>query len=143
MYVYAIYCAFVRSWWMVHITLYWRSIKFISLLREYEANAIKINVMCCNSRSDLHNVSFILKIPIFSELYLRSRIYMVHCFFSKNILILGVIQENNLGVGRSESSKPSQCKVSYVQLGGLASAVSCPSQGSFGAEPPYKNCLAF
>ena len=41
----------------------------IILLREYKINTITRNVMRCNNRDDLLNLSFILKIPIFSEVY--------------------------------------------------------------------------
>ena len=94
-----------------------------------------------NSRDELLYLNFILKIPIFSEMYLPSRTYMVQHLFSENrqwVLTLGLIQENNLGIGRGGSSKPNPSEVSEVQLVGLGGAVSCPSQGCFGAEPPYK-----
>ena len=53
----------------------------ISLLRECETSTITRNAMRCNNCDDLLNLSFILKIPIFSEVYLPSRTYMVQHFF--------------------------------------------------------------
>ena len=94
-----------------------------------------------NNRDDLLYLNLMLNIPVFSEMYLPSRTCMVQRLFSENrqwVLTQGVIQENNLGVGRDESSKPNPSEVSEVQLVGLGGAVSCPSQGCFGAEPPYK-----
>ena len=94
----------------------------INFLREYETNTITRNAIRCNNRNDLLNLSFILKFPIFSEVSLPSRTYMVQRFFCKNrqwVLTQGVIQKNNLGVGRSESSKANPSEVSRVQLGGL------------------------
>ena len=64
--------------------------------------------MRCHNRDDLLNLSFILKIPIFSEVFLPSQIYMVQRIFCKNRqwdLTQRVIQESNLGVSRGESSK--------------------------------------
>ena len=52
----------------------------ISLLREYNANTITANAMRCNNRYNLLNLSFILKIPTFSKVYLPSRTYMVQRF---------------------------------------------------------------
>ena len=56
----------------------------ISLLRECEASTITRNAMRCNNCDDLLNLSFILKIPIFSEVYLPSPKYMVKHFFCEN-----------------------------------------------------------
>ena len=53
----------------------------ISLLQEYETNTLIRNAS--NNRDDLLNLSFILKVPIFSEIYLPSRTYMVQHSFSK------------------------------------------------------------
>ena len=86
----------------------------ISFLREYETNTITRNAMRCNNGDDLFNFRFILKISIFSEVFLPSRIFMVQRFFCENrqwVLTERVIQENNLGVGRGESSKPNPSKV--------------------------------
>ena len=58
----------------------------ISLLREYETNARTRNATHCNNHDDLLNLRFILKIPIFSEVYLTSRIYMVQRYFCENRL---------------------------------------------------------
>ena len=76
---------------MVHIILYWR--------------------MICN---DLPNFSFILKILIFSEVYVASQTCMVQRFFCEKrqwVSTQGVIQENNLGVGRDESIKSNSSEV--------------------------------
>ena len=103
--------------------------------------------MRCKNRDVLLNLSFILKIPIFSEVYLPSWTYMVQRFFCRNrqwVLTQGVKQGNNLGVGRGECSKPNPSEVSQLHLGSLRGAVRCPSRRYFlGGEPPYKNCLAF
>ena len=53
----------------------------INFLREYETNTITRNAMRCNNRDDLLNLSFTLEIPIFSEVFLPKRIYMVQRFF--------------------------------------------------------------
>ena len=53
----------------------------ISLLREYETNNITRNTMRCNNCDDLLYLSFILKIPIFSEVYLPGETYMVQRVF--------------------------------------------------------------
>ena len=109
----------------------------ISLLREYETNTITRNTVRCNNRDDLLNLSFHLKIPNFSEVYLPSWTYMVQHFFWENrqwVLTKGVIQETNLVAARGKSSKPNPSEVSFVQLGGLGGTESCPSQGCFGAE---------
>ena len=53
----------------------------ISLLREYETNNITRNTMHCNNCDDLLYLSFILKIPIFSEVYLPGETYMVQRVF--------------------------------------------------------------
>ena len=58
----------------------------ISLLREYKANTITTNAVCCNNRYDLLNLSFILKIPTFSKVYLPSRTYMVQLFLRKSLV---------------------------------------------------------
>ena len=42
----------------------------INFLREYETNTITRNAMRCNNRDDLLNLSFILEIPIFLEVFL-------------------------------------------------------------------------
>ena len=71
--------------------------------------------MRCKNRDVLLNLSFILKIPIFSEVYLPSWTYMVQRFFCRNrqwVLTQGVKQGNNLGVGRGECSKPNPSEVS-------------------------------
>ena len=126
----------------------------ISLLREYEKNTLTRNAMRCNNRDDLLNLSLILKISIFSEVGLPSLAYMLRCFFCKNsqwVLIPGVIQKNNLGVGRGESSKPNPSEVSSVQLRGLGGRGCCklPQPGVFGGGAPsqklfgFLKCLAF
>ena len=46
---------------------------FISFLREYETNTITRNGMRRNNRDNLLKLSFILKIPTSSEVYLSSR----------------------------------------------------------------------
>ena len=87
----------------------------ISFLREYETNPITRNAMRCNNRDDLLNLSFVLKIQIFSEVFLPSRTYMMQRFFCENRqweLTQGVIQESNFGVGSSESGKPNPSEVS-------------------------------
>ena len=53
----------------------------ISFLREYETNNITRNTMRCNNCDDLLYLSFILKIPIFSEVYLPGETYMVQRVF--------------------------------------------------------------
>ena len=58
----------------------------ISLLREYKGNTITTNAVCCNNRYDLLNLSFILKIPTFSKVYLLSRTYMVQRFLRKSLV---------------------------------------------------------
>ena len=58
----------------------------ISLLRKYEGNTITRNAMCCNNRYDLLNLSFILKIPTFSKVYLLSRTYMMQRFLRKSLV---------------------------------------------------------
>ena len=71
--------------------------------------------MRCNNRDDLLNLSFVLKIQIFSEVFLPSRTYMMQRFFCENRqweLTQGVIQESNFGVGSSESGKPNPSEVS-------------------------------
>ena len=55
----------------------------ISLLRECEASTITRNAMRCNNCDDLLNRSFILKIPIFSEVSLPCETYMVKRFFAQ------------------------------------------------------------
>ena len=85
---------FVLSWgalpiningrWMTHLHRIEEISTLISLLWEYETNAITRNAMLCNNRDGLLNLSFILKIPIFSEVYLASRTYMVQRFFWEN-----------------------------------------------------------
>ena len=87
----------------------------ISLLWEYETIAITRNAMRCNNRDDFLNLSLILKIQIFSEVYLPSRNYMVLRFFCETrqwVLTQVVIQENNLGIGIVEFIKPNPSKVS-------------------------------
>ena len=87
----------------------------ISFLRECETSAITRNAIRCNNHNDLLNLSFVLKTPIFSQLYLPSRTDMVQHFFCENchwLLTQGIIQENNLRVGRGESSKPNPSEVS-------------------------------
>ena len=87
----------------------------ISFLREYETNTITRHAMRCNNGHDLFNFRFILKISIFSEVFLPSRIFMVQRCFCENrqwVLTERVIQENNLGVCRGESSKPNPSEVS-------------------------------
>ena len=145
MYVDTVFCAFVRSCWMAHITSYRRS---ISLLREYETNTTTRNVQ--QETQSVVTIAMICSTLASSWKFksFQSCIYPVEyiwwsAFFAKIVLISGVIQENNSGVGRDESSKPHPNKVSYVQLGGLMGAVSCPSRGCFGTEPPYKNCFTF
>ena len=46
---------------------------FISFVREYETNTITRNGMRCNNRDNLLKLSFILKIPTSSEVFLSSR----------------------------------------------------------------------
>ena len=46
---------------------------FITFLREYETNTIPRNGMRCNNRDNLLKLSFILKIPTSSEVFLSSR----------------------------------------------------------------------
>ena len=58
----------------------------ISLLRKYEGNTITRNAMRCNNRYDLLNLSFILKIPTFSKVYLPTRTYMVQLFLRKSLV---------------------------------------------------------
>ena len=87
----------------------------IIFLREYETNIITRNARHCKICDDLLNLSFILKIPTFSEVFLPSPTYMVQCLFCENrqwVLTQEVIQENNLGVGRGNSSKPNTSEVS-------------------------------
>ena len=80
-----IFSSFVRSFaakW--HILHHIEEVSnLISLLREYEANTITRNVMRCNNRYGLLNLSFILKFPTFSKVYLPSRTYMAQLFFRK------------------------------------------------------------
>ena len=66
----------------------------ISLLREYETNNITRNTMRCNNCDDLLYLSFILKIPIFTEVYLPGETYMVQrvFFFAK----IGKVRRNEL-----------------------------------------------
>ena len=66
----------------------------IGLLREYEANTISRNAMRCNNRYDFLNLSFILKIPIFSKVYLPSRTYMVQLFLRK--LFVGFSRKSSI-----------------------------------------------
>ena len=56
----------------------------IGFLREYETNTITRNAMPCNNCNDLLNLSFILKIPIFLEVFLLSRTYIVQRCFCEN-----------------------------------------------------------
>ena len=70
----------INGRWMTHLHRIEEISTLISLLWEYETNAITRNAMLCNNRDDLLNLSFILKIPIFSEEYLTSRTYMVQRF---------------------------------------------------------------
>ena len=84
-------------------------LNLICFLRKFETNTITRTAMRCSNRDDLLNLSFILRIPIFSEVFLPSRIYMLQRLFCENcqwVLTQKVIQENNLGVGRGKSSKP-------------------------------------
>ena len=55
----------------------------ISLLRECETNTITRNAMRCNNCDDLLNLSFILKIPIFSKVSLPCQTYMVKRFLAQ------------------------------------------------------------
>ena len=67
----------------------------INFLREYETNTITRNAMRCNNRDDLLNLSFILEIPIFSEVFLPNSVHMVQRFFCENrqwVLTQRVIQ---------------------------------------------------
>ena len=99
----------------------------INLLREHETNTITRNVMRYNNRDDLLNLNFILKIQIFSEVYLPSRTSMIMRFFGKIV-----------GVGRGKSSKPNPSKVSQVQLGGLGVLYAAPVGGVLGQSPLTK-----
>ena len=88
---------FVLSWgalpinnnsrWMTHLHLIEEISKLISLLWEYETNTITRNAMPCNNRDELLNLSFILKIPIFSEVYLPSQTNMVQRFFLRKLTV--------------------------------------------------------
>ena len=46
---------------------------FISFVREYETTSITRNGIRCNNRDNLLKLSFILKIPTSSEVFLSSR----------------------------------------------------------------------
>ena len=50
--------------------------------------------MRCNNHYDLLNLSFILKIPTFSKVYLPSRTYMVQLFLRKSLV--GFSQKNSM-----------------------------------------------
>ena len=87
----------------------------IGFLREYEANTITRNNMRYNNRNGLFNLSFILKIPTFSLVFLSSRIYMMPRFCLRKSSVgfnPGVVQKKNLGVGRGETTKPNPNEVS-------------------------------
>ena len=56
----------------------------IRLLREYETNTLRKNAIVCSNCDDLLNLSFILKIPIFSETYLPSRTKWCSVFLRKS-----------------------------------------------------------
>ena len=117
----------------------------IILLREYKINTITRNVMRCNNRDDLLNLSFILKIPIFSEVYWPSQTSMMQCFFSENrqwVLTQWVKQKINLEVVGASLASVTQVKWARFSWEVCKGAVSCPSRGCFGAESPYKSCLA-
>ena len=73
----------------------------ISLLRKYEGNTITRFAMRCNNRYDLPNLSFILKIPTFSKLYLPSRTYMVQLFLRKSLV--GFSQKSSITDVRLDS----------------------------------------
>ena len=73
----------------------------ISLLRKYEGNTITRNAMRCNNRYDLLNLSFILKIPTFSKVYLPTRTYMVQLFLRKSLV--GFSQKSSITDVRLDS----------------------------------------
>ena len=71
-------------------------LNLICFLRKFETNTITRTAMRCSNRDDLLNLSFILRIPIFSEVFLPSRIYMLQRLFCENcqwVLTQKVIQE--------------------------------------------------
>ena len=74
---------------------------FISFVREYETNTITRNGMRCNNHDNLLKLSFILKIPTSSEVFLSSRTNInatrLFCENRQWVLTQGVIQENNFG----------------------------------------------
>ena len=87
--------------------------------------------MRCNNCDDLLNLSLILKIPILLEVFLPSRTYMVQQI-RQCVLTQGVIQENNLGVGRGESSNPNPKELNQAQLGGLEVLQAAPAEDVLG-----------
>ena len=54
-----------------------------NLLPEYKTNTITRSAACCNNRDDLLNLNLILKIAIFSEVYLEPSRHIWRNFFAK------------------------------------------------------------
>ena len=79
---------------MAHTTSYWRSIKFNWFIARVRSKYYIKKRYGCYNRYDLLNLSFILKIPIFSKVYLPSRTYMVQLFLRK--LFVGFSQKSSI-----------------------------------------------